>query len=287
MRRVLVICPTSLKYQWQREIARFAGREARVIVLTGTPLENQLEELISIVQFVNPHRLGPTWKLMHEHAQRDDTGRVVGYVGLDRIGQTLAPILIRRRKAEVLTQLPARTNQQVLVPMTELQAALHEENARIAGRILQRWRASGFLSESDQRRLTCTLQNMRRVCDSSYLLDPPCRAWVRARSRRRSDTRNYRTTGLQSIELAVSTHSGHWRLRKSAVQNEEFRDNSQPVKRWKNCPTTANSKDSAKNTAAFLLFLWPKSSFVRKMCRCILKRGHNCQFGHVKSIKQP
>ncbi len=103
MRRVLVICPTSLKYQWQREIVRFAGREARVIVLTGTPLENKLEELISIVQFVNPHRLGPTWKLMHEHAQRDDTGRVVGYVGLDRIGQTLAPILIRRRKAEVLT----------------------------------------------------------------------------------------------------------------------------------------------------------------------------------------
>ena len=209
MRRVLVIRPTSLKYQWQREIARFAGREARVIVLTGTPLENQFEELISIVQFVDQHRLGPTWKLMHEHAQRDDTGRVVGYVGLDRIGQTLAPILILRRKAEVLTQLPARTNQQVLVPMTELQAALHEENAQIAGRIVQRWRASGFLSESDQRRLTCTLQNMRRVCDSSYLLDPPCRAWVRARSRRRSDTRNYRTTGLQSIELAVSTRDSH------------------------------------------------------------------------------
>lgn len=239
VRRVLVICPTSLKYQWQREIARFAGREARVIdggrnarrdlfaledfckitnyeklrsdldliqawapelvivdeaqrvknwntiaaraikridspyaiVLTGTPLENKLEELISIVQFVDQHRLGPTWKLMHEHTQRDDTGRVVGYVGLDRIGQTLAPILIRRRKAEVLTQLPARTDQQVLVPMTELQAALHEENAQIAGRIVQRWRASGFLSESDQRRLTCALQNMRMVCDSSYLLD--------------------------------------------------------------------------------------------------------------------
>jgi hypothetical protein len=29
--RVLVVCPTSLKHQWQREIARFAGRDARVI----------------------------------------------------------------------------------------------------------------------------------------------------------------------------------------------------------------------------------------------------------------
>ncbi len=34
------------------------------IVLTGTPLENKLEELISIVQFVDQHRLGPTWKLL-------------------------------------------------------------------------------------------------------------------------------------------------------------------------------------------------------------------------------
>lgn len=246
--RVLVVCPTSLKYQWQREIARFAGREARVIdgardarsaafaaddfckitnyeklradfdliqswapelvivdeaqrvknwntiaaralkridspyaiVLTGTPLENKLEELISIVQFVDQHRLGPTWKLMHEHTLRDESGRVTGYTGLDRIGHTLAPILIRRRKSEVLAQLPARTDQLVTVPMTETQSALHEDNAQVAARIVQRWRSSGFLSEIDQRRLTCALQNMRMVCDSSYLLDPASDHGVKA-----------------------------------------------------------------------------------------------------------
>ncbi|MFT4247149.1 MAG: DEAD/DEAH box helicase [Pseudomonas sp.] len=150
------------------------------IVLTGTPLENKLEELISIVQFVDQHRLGPTWKLMHEHTVRDDTGRVTGYTGLERIGQTLAPILIRRRKAQVLTQLPPRTDQQVLVPMTELQATLHEDNAQVAARIVQRWRNSGFLSDADQRRLTCALQNMRMVCDSSYLLDPETDHGVKA-----------------------------------------------------------------------------------------------------------
>ena len=248
VRRVLVICPTSLKYQWQREIARFAGRPARVIdggrssrrdlfeaddfckitnyeklrtdldliqawapelvivdeaqrvknwntiaaraikridspyaiVLTGTPLENKLEELVSIVQFVDQHRLGPTWKLMHEHTLRDESGRVTGYTGLDRIGRSLAPIMIRRRKAEVLTQLPARTDQQVLVPMTALQTALHEDNAQVAARIVQRWRASGFLSESDQLRLTCALQNMRMACDSSHLLDPETDHGVKA-----------------------------------------------------------------------------------------------------------
>jgi superfamily II DNA or RNA helicase len=241
--RVLVICPTSLKYQWQSEIARFAGREgetaARVInggraqrqndyalddfwkitnyeklkpdldliaewapdlvivdeaqrvknwntiaaralkridsayaiVLSGTPLENKLEELVSIVQFVDQHRLGPTWKLLHEHQVKDEGGRVTGYTKLEKIGQTLAPIMIRRRKSEVLRQLPSRTDQNVLVPMTEMQMLHHQENADVVARIVQRWRKTKFLSDKDQRRLTCALQNMRMSCNSTYLLD--------------------------------------------------------------------------------------------------------------------
>jgi len=237
--KVLVICPTSLKYQWQSEIMRFSGRESRVIaggraqrqkdyvqddfckitnyeklqpdldliaawepdlvivdeaqrvknwntiaaralkridspyavVLTGTPLENKLEELISIVQFVDQHRLGPTWKLLHEHQVKDESGRVTGYTGLEKIGQTLAPVMIRRRKSEVLQQLPERTDQNLLVPMTELQMTYHQENAEIVTKIVQRWRKMKFLSDKDQRRLTCALQNMRMSCNSTYLLD--------------------------------------------------------------------------------------------------------------------
>ena len=110
------------------------------IVLTGTPLENKLEELISIVQFVDQHRLGPTWKLLHEHQVKDEAGRVTGYTGLEKIGQTLAPIMIRRRKSEVLRQLPSRTDQNLLVPMTEMQMLYHQENADVVARIVQRWR---------------------------------------------------------------------------------------------------------------------------------------------------
>ena len=241
--KALVICPTSLKYQWQSEIARFTGRQGEnavrviaggrmqrqkdyamddfckitnyeklkpdldliaawapelvivdeaqrvknwntiaaralkridspyAIVLTGTPLENKLEELISIVQFVDQHRLGPTWKLLHEHQVRDEAGRVTGYTGLEKIGQTLAPVMIRRRKAQVLRQLPVRTDQNLLVPMTEMQLLYHQENADVVAQIVQRWRRTRFLSDKDQRRMTCALQNMRMSCNSTYLLD--------------------------------------------------------------------------------------------------------------------
>lgn len=35
------------------------------------------------------HRLGPTWKLLHEHQVRDEFGRVTGYKGLEKIGPTV------------------------------------------------------------------------------------------------------------------------------------------------------------------------------------------------------
>ncbi len=55
--------------------------------------------------------------------------------------------------------------------MTEEQMAFHEENRVTVARIVLKWRRQGFLTDSDQRRLTCALQNMRMSCKSTWLLD--------------------------------------------------------------------------------------------------------------------
>ena len=141
------------------------------VVLTGTPLENRLEELVSIVQFVDQHRLGPTWRLLDEHQLRDEAGRVIGYRALDRISRTLAPVMLRRRKAEVLAQLPERVDNRIFVPLAPEQRVHHDENGGIVSRIVARWRKTGYLSDADQRRLQCALQNMRMACNSTWLLD--------------------------------------------------------------------------------------------------------------------
>src|SRR5205807_5479251 len=106
---------------WETRTARSVKKIASpyAVVLTGTPLENRLEELISIVQFVDRFRLGPTFRLLHEHQLRDQVGKVIGYQGLDRIGQTLEPVLVRRQKDQVLDQLPERIDSHIFVPMTE------------------------------------------------------------------------------------------------------------------------------------------------------------------------
>ena len=142
------------------------------IVLTGTPLENRLEELVSVVQFVDRHRLGPTFQFLHQHQIHDpETGRVVGYQKLDLIGRTLAPILIRRKKDAVLKDLPGRLDKTFFVSMTPQQIKHHDENRDDVARIVHRWRKTHYLSEADRQRLMIALQNMRMSCDSTFLLD--------------------------------------------------------------------------------------------------------------------
>ncbi|MGD1984713.1 MAG: DEAD/DEAH box helicase, partial [Chromatiaceae bacterium] len=159
---------------WDTKAARAIKqiRSRHALVLTGTPLENRLRELVSIVQFVDQHRLGPTWRFLEHHQISADNGKVVGYRHLDEVAATLAPILIRRRKAEVLEQLPPRRDKVYLLPLTAAQRELHEEHAEIVARIVARWNRQHFLSDRDQKRLMAALQCMRMVCDSTYLLDP-------------------------------------------------------------------------------------------------------------------
>ena len=158
---------------WKTRTARSVKRlpSEYAIILTGTPLENRLEELHSIVEFVDRFRLGPMFRFLAEHQITDESGRVVGYRHLAQIAETLKPVLLRRGKAEVLQELPERLDKIFFVPMTEPQSRHHEENREIVARIVAKWRRYGFLTETDQRRLMIALQNMRMACDSTYLLD--------------------------------------------------------------------------------------------------------------------
>ena len=158
---------------WETRAARTLKRlpTRHAFVLTGTPLENRLEELVSIVQLVDRARLGPTWRFLRTHQERDETGRVIGYRALDEIGRTLAPILIRRRREEVLRELPERVEKTWFVPLTARQRDVHDDEAANVSRLVSKWRRQRFLSETDRKRLMASLQTMRMVCNSTWLVD--------------------------------------------------------------------------------------------------------------------
>jgi SNF2 family DNA or RNA helicase len=152
-----------------RTIKQLKSRYA--FVLTGTPLENKLEELFSVVEFIDGRRLGPAFRFLHEHRTEDENGRLTGYRGLDRIHDQLAPILLRRTRQEVLKDLPKRTDQLLQVPLTPQQAEPYWEQNDILAALMRKWERQRWLSEIDLRRIMCCLQNMRMLCNSTFLFD--------------------------------------------------------------------------------------------------------------------
>jgi SNF2 family DNA or RNA helicase len=152
-----------------REVKKLKSRYA--FVLTGTPLENKLEELYSIVQFVDERRFGPAFQFLHEHRVFDENGNLKGYRNLDAIRDKLAPIFLRRTRGEVLTQLPERTDSIIYVELAEEQRRGYEEQRTALARLLQK----NYLTDLDRKRVLACLVNMRMICDSLFLVDKESR----------------------------------------------------------------------------------------------------------------
>jgi hypothetical protein len=241
--RVLVVCPASLKGEWQEQIARFSGaatllvtgpRHARLaqyarpefftvvnyeqvvidtvdlnrvlrpeiiildeaqriknwqtktaravkslvspyaFVLTGTPIENRIDEIYSIVQYLDPGLLGPLFRFNRDFYDLDDRGRPVGYKNLDHLMRRLQPIMLRRRKRDVETELPGRTVTNYVVGMAEEQRLRYDEFKVRAVRLVQIAQRRP-LTQQEFERLQKLLACMRMLCDTPFILDPACR----------------------------------------------------------------------------------------------------------------
>ena len=193
--KVLVVCPTSLKYQWGEEVSKFTDYRSIVIDgtpkkrkglleefktnpeiqfaiinyelvrndleivkdidvdimildeihrmknratqtskamkqlkskyrfgLTGTPMQNKLEELWNIMDWINPKILGGFWPFSGQHIVLGEKfGKrnvIIGYKRLGELRQKIAPYMIRRLKKDVAPELPEMVFNTFRVDMT-------------------------------------------------------------------------------------------------------------------------------------------------------------------------
>lgn len=236
IKKVLIVCPASVKSQWKAEIARFAPhrncqvvlgnanerfeqygnnvfftvcnyeqvirdllpieqtkwdliildegqriknweaktsraikslRSTFALVLSGTPMENRIDELYSVVQFIDDRHLLPAYRFFHRHRIVEDTGRVAGFKNLDLLREELKPILLRRTKESVRLELPDRITEVVRIAPTGEQLEMHNGFMQIVAGIV----AKPYLTEMDLLRLRKALLGARMSADSSFLVN--------------------------------------------------------------------------------------------------------------------
>ncbi len=242
VRRVLVVCPASLKAEWEDQLAQFTGQRAKSIfgsradrmrayteahafcvcnyeqirvdvddinrllvpdhiildeaqriknwptktaktikrlqspfafVLTGTPLENRIEELYSLVEFIDPHVFGSLFRFQRAYIEMtaDNEFRPKN---LDQLHRTVSTVMLRRRKADVEDSLPERTDKNFFVSMTKEQRVRYGEFEYEVAKLVSIMKRRPLIKREHEH-LQIMLGCMRMTCDTPYILDQTCR----------------------------------------------------------------------------------------------------------------
>ena len=142
-------------------------RSPFALVLSGTPLENRLDDLYSVVQFIDDRRLAPAFRFFNRHRVVDEKGKVLGYKKLADLREQLKPILLRRTRASVMGDLPPRTTEILRIAPTDEQLEMHGSHMRVVSSIVRK----KYISEMDLLRLQKALLMCRMSADSTFLVD--------------------------------------------------------------------------------------------------------------------
>ncbi len=93
------------------------------LAVTGTPLENRLEELWSLMHFTNPGLLGGRREFGEKFAEKIEAGHADATLALRRI---MAPFVMRRLKKDVAPELPPRTEAIRYVTLEDSERAVYD-----------------------------------------------------------------------------------------------------------------------------------------------------------------
>jgi superfamily II DNA or RNA helicase len=180
-------------------------RSPYAFVLTGTPLENRLDELYSIFQFIDPDILGPLWRFNQRFFQveRRPSGsyKVLGYKNLDELRAQIAPYVLRRVRDEVLDDLPGRIDNNFFVPMTDRQWKAYDEFRSTVAKLIATAKRRP-LTPKEHKILLGALVKMRLICNALALHDPD----LSPREREKTSPKLQELTAILDDEVANNGH---------------------------------------------------------------------------------
>ncbi|GIM09327.1 hypothetical protein Vretimale_13236, partial [Volvox reticuliferus] len=141
------------------------------LIMSGSPIQNRLAELWSLFDFIFPGKLGTLPVFQAQFAVPIQVG---GYTNATSLQVTTAykcavvlrdltaPYLLRRRKADVAAQLPAKTEQVLFCTLVSEQLELYRAYlaSKEVGEILE-----------GSRRALCGIDILRKICNHPDLLE--------------------------------------------------------------------------------------------------------------------
>ena len=153
--------------QTQNALAVKAIRAEHRVVLTGTPMENSVLDLWSLIDFLMPGYLGSAAEFRERYEQpitRDQDQAVQA-----RVGRRLRPFMLRRLKTDVAKDLPAKLEQVSFCELTEEQSEIYKKVLAVSRKEVMEAVGAQGLAKSKMVVLNALLR-LRQICCDPRLL---------------------------------------------------------------------------------------------------------------------
>jgi hypothetical protein len=141
----------------QTAVSACALQGAYRLALSGTPIENRLLDLWSIMQFAMPGLLGLRTQFQRQYDSRTDP------MARRRLSTRVRPFVLRRNKSEVAKDLPARIEEDLVVEMEGTQALLYSAELKRARQSLLKIN-SGKELDKERFNVLTSLLRLRQIC---------------------------------------------------------------------------------------------------------------------------
>ena len=153
------------KSQTTKNLFKRCVTAGRKVLGSGTPLENNVQEVWSLADLCRPGLLGAYYKFVDRYMELDFFNNPIAPKPqmMDELTRKLDPIMIRKTKKEALPDLPTLTVQDYMVEMTKEQKKYYNQ---VKEGILEMAKEGEFTYMEALAQLT----RMQQVCDSPALL---------------------------------------------------------------------------------------------------------------------
>jgi superfamily II DNA or RNA helicase len=153
--------------QTKRSQAAMKLQSGFKLITTGTPIENHLGELWNLFRFINPGLLGSLESFNQKYAgpierEQDEDAR-------DRLKQLIQPFMLRRKKDEVLAELPSRTEILLQVELSKEETAFYEA---LRQESIRKLADSDAAPGTKHLQVLAEIMKLRRACCNPALVKP-------------------------------------------------------------------------------------------------------------------
>lgn len=153
------------------------------IALTGTPLNNKVEDLWNILDFCLPGLLGNYWNFTEKYCTKekfrirsvkDGRGRIVtkivGYKNLSELKRFIACNMLRRRKIDVLKELPEKIYENVYIELKEEEKKVYDAIKKEISKELEEYEINKVLEDKYLSNVVVKMVRLKQAVDSLELI---------------------------------------------------------------------------------------------------------------------